>query len=461
MKLNNKGFAITGILYSVLILFLALLLGILGIVSSRKILLDKTKSEIINKLNDVNIGEIALPGVDVNITPEGWSLSKNIEITYPKGYLVKYSLDEKETWNNYTEPFSVTKTGDLVVSISDGKNEDEAVYKIEDIDTTIPESSLITSATSTNNSITVSVEASDNQSGIYGYQYSIDGGNSWMPSTPTEATTYIFENLEGTLPFEVVVRSYNNTFKNDGIKDNYLDSEIKEVSLKQIVVGQNFSTDSWETIIEAVKNGDASAYKVGDTKTIDMGTFGTHTVRIANTTPCDGSLQSETACGFVIEFADIITTHVMNDTKTNVGGWPATSMRTYLNSDIYNALPADLRSGIINTKVISGHGSTSGETNFESTDKLYLLSTAEVRAGGYTYDRAKESTITRQLDYYALETSTGIKQNNGSNEYWWLRPAVSTSTYSFCTVTSDGGMNTNFAYITRGVSPAFRLEQKK
>ena len=461
MKLNNKGFAITGILYSVLILFLALLLGILGIISSRKILLDKTKSEIINKLNDVNIGEIALPGVDVKITPEGWSLSKNIEITYPKGYLVKYSLDEKETWNNYTEPFSVTKTGDLVVSISDGKNEDEAVYKIEDIDTTIPESSLIKSATSTNNSITVSVEASDNQSGIYGYQYSIDGGNSWMPSTPTEATTYTFENLEGTLPFEVVVRSYNNTFIKDGIKDNYLDSEIKEVLLQTIVVGQNFSTDSWETIIEAVKNGDASAYKVGDTKTIDMGTLGTHTVRISNTTACDGSLQSETACGFVIEFADIITNHAMNDTNTNEGGWPATKMRTYLNNDIYNALPEDLKNGIINTKVISGYGKY-GSSNFETTDKLYLLSTAEVWPSGQVYDTATDSTITRQLYYYTLSTSTRIKQNDGSNAAWLLRSAYHYD-YSpnFYAVDSRGSYEYIVPTDTSGVSPAFRLEQKK
>ena len=132
-----------------------------------------------------------------------------------------------------------------------------------------------------------------------------------------------------------------------------------------------FSTDSWDTIVNSVKSGDTSVYKVGDTKEVNLGTtYGTHTLRIANTsTPseCSGTGFSQTACGFVLEFADIITTHAMNDTNTNVGGWPATTMRTFVNNDIYNALPDELKNALIDTTVVSGHGSTSGETNFTST----------------------------------------------------------------------------------------------
>ena len=53
-----------------------------------------------------------------------------------------------------------------------------------------------------------------------------------------------------------------------------------------------FSTDSWETIVSAVKSGNISVYKVGDTKEIDLGTtYGTHTLRVANTsTPSECSL---------------------------------------------------------------------------------------------------------------------------------------------------------------------------
>lgn len=50
-KLNNKGFAISGILYSILILFLLLLTAILGILGSRKAVLDKTKNDVFKDLN--------------------------------------------------------------------------------------------------------------------------------------------------------------------------------------------------------------------------------------------------------------------------------------------------------------------------------------------------------------------------------------------------------------------------
>ena len=229
----------------------------------------------------------------------------------------------------------------------------------------------------------------------------------------------------------------------------------------------SFATDSWETIITAVKENNISKYKVGDTKTIDMGTYGTHTLRIANkSTPseCSTSGFSQSACGFVLEFADIITTHAMNDTSTNVGGWPATTMRTFVNNDIYNSLPSELRNAIIDTTVVSGHGKSDTE-NFTSTDKLYLLSTAEVWSQGssntISTDTARDNT--RQLDYYKnLGTSTSnysgaIKKNGTTATWWWLRAAYSNTAFTFLFVSDSGGWSANNATIASGVAPAFRL----
>ncbi len=50
-KLDNKGFAIASVLYSIMVLFLILLLSILGILGSRKAILDKNKKDIIESLN--------------------------------------------------------------------------------------------------------------------------------------------------------------------------------------------------------------------------------------------------------------------------------------------------------------------------------------------------------------------------------------------------------------------------
>ena len=226
----------------------------------------------------------------------------------------------------------------------------------------------------------------------------------------------------------------------------------------------SFSTDSWDTIVSAVKEGNISKYNVGDTKTIDMGTYGTHTLRIANTsTPseCSTTGFSQTACGFVLEFADIITTHKMNDTATNVGGWPATSMRTFVNNDIYNSLPTDLKNGIIDTTVVSGHGK-SDSSNFTSTDKLYLLAFKEIYSDfNSSYDTAKD--LTRQLDYYKNEGVTtssyskAIKMNNSTVSTWWLRSTHSNYSDIFFSVRNYGDWRDITANYTHGVSPAFRL----
>ena len=228
-----------------------------------------------------------------------------------------------------------------------------------------------------------------------------------------------------------------------------------------------FAEDSWTTIASSVKAGNTRGYKVGETKTIDMGTYGTHTLRIANTsTPneCSTSGFSQTACGFVLEFADIITTHKMNNSNPNKGGWPVTRMRTFVNNDIYNAIPSELRNVIIDTTVVSGHG-RNDTSNFTSTDKLYLLSPAEIWAQGTSntvnYDTARD--VTRQLDYYKnLGTSTSnysgaIKKNGTDADFWWLRSAHSDYGNAFFNVRSNGECGSDYSYDTYGVSPAFRL----
>ena len=226
----------------------------------------------------------------------------------------------------------------------------------------------------------------------------------------------------------------------------------------------DFATDSWSTIIANVKAGNGSDYEVGSTKEVNLGTYGTHTLRVANTsTPseCSTTGFSQTACGFVLEFADIIRRHKMNDTSTNVGGWPASSMYTFVNNDIYNAIPSEIKNAIIDTVVVSGHGKSDTE-NFTSTDKLYLLAPKEIYTNwSKSYDTAKD--LTRTLDYYisiGVTTSSysgAIKKVGTSADYWWLRAASSDNTYPFLLVLNNGDWTYFSAETTYGVAPAFRL----
>jgi len=234
----------------------------------------------------------------------------------------------------------------------------------------------------------------------------------------------------------------------------------------------NFATDSWEAIIAKAKAGNGSEYAVGSTKEVNLGsTYGTHTLRVANTsTPseCSTTGFSQTACGFVLEFADIITNHKMNDTNTNAGGWPSTSMRTFVNNDIYNALSDEIKNAIIDTTVVSGFG-PDDTANFTSTDKLYLLAPGEVYSDWKTitingeplYDTAKN--LTRTLDYYknlgvtTINSSGAGKKNGTYDSYWWLRTATAITGSYFYDVSNNGDWSNYDANYTGGAAPAFRL----
>ena len=250
---------------------------------------------------------------------------------------------------------------------------------------------------------------------------------------------------------EEVTEEYTCTIVANAVERDTLGNSIPEPV--------TFSEDSWSTIVANVKSGNTSKYNIGDTKEVNLGDLGTHTVRIANKSECTTE-TSETACGFVVEFADTITQHPFNSTATTVGGWRDSELRTYINDTIYKSLPSELQNVIATTKVISGHRSTSGETNFETQDKLYLLNAQEV---WNTNDYDTSVGTSKQLDYYKKQGVTtdnyagAIKQYNGSNSWWWLRSANSYNTSNFLYVSSDGNWDSVSAGASGGVSPAFRI----
>ena len=117
----------------------------------------------------------------------------------------------------------------------------------------------------------------------------------------------------------------------------------------------DFSTASWDDVIDTYDNNPQDlqqAMEAGTTKEVELdldndGTAETTAhLRIANlSTPaeCNGTDFSETACGLVLEFADVITTHRMNPYDNsgnsngdgNRGGWEYSDMRAFLNNGKY------------------------------------------------------------------------------------------------------------------------------
>ena len=255
-------------------------------------------------------------------------------------------------------------------------------------------------------------------------------------------------------------------------------SDLEDGNLNDYDCYNPFRDDSWETIASNVKAGSTSKYNIGDEKEVDLGTYGKHKVRIANmSTPneCNQNGFSQSACEFVVEFTDIITTHVMNSKgdyngKTyqfgwNKDGWLKSQMKTFIDNDIYNSLPPELKSVIIDTKTVSGHGSEDTNNITSPEDKLYLLAPKEIYSDwSDKYDSAAD--LTRQLDYYKSKGVTtsnceAAKKKNSSGSgilsWWWLRSANSNNNNNFYGVRSSGVWANGSAGYTRGVSPAFRI----
>ena len=232
-----------------------------------------------------------------------------------------------------------------------------------------------------------------------------------------------------------------------------------------------FNLASWDTIISNVKSGNTDDYNVGDTKEIDLGDLGKHNVRIANkSTPSECSTDefSQSACGFVLEFTDIVITFT-NGSSSNIDGWPASQMYSVCNTDIYNSLPSNIKESIIDTKTVSGHelyiidddDSTPLE-NYVSTDKIYLLAPKEIYNNWSSqYDTAK--ALTRTLDYYKSKNVTtenytdAIKKYNEEAKSWKLRTAYSRTESGFFQVSESGSDTTASCAFENGISPAFRI----
>lgn len=248
--------------------------------------------------------------------------------------------------------------------------------------------------------------------------------------------------------------------------DNSLATGNNSTSANLVSNPVSFSTDSWETIQKAVQDNNTSMYNIGDTKTVTIGDKD-YTVRLANKSSydwCFDESYSQTSCGFVVEFADIITNKIMyaSDPKYphghNEGGYPGSIAYGYIKDSLFYQLPDDLQSVIINTRVISGHGYWDPE-NHITIDKLYLLSGKEI-TGVANYDSA--ASLTTQLDYYknmgvvdTTNASVAIKKYQDSNHYWWLRTADATA--SFQIIFTSGIVAGSSPSGNNGISPAFRI----
>ena len=235
----------------------------------------------------------------------------------------------------------------------------------------------------------------------------------------------------------------------------------------------SFETDSWATIKRAINEDNTDLYNIGDTKEVEIDLNGdgeideteSFTVRLSNKTfeGCDTVENgfSQTACGYVFEFVDIIKNFRSDWGSGSTTGWPQSAMYGTSNA-IYYKLPIDLQNVIADTYVVSSHR-TSQEENYITTDKLYLLSLKEISGISSKNDTAASNT--KKLEYYSHPNTTRIKTKvDGTPAGWWTRTAHYSINGFYFYVRPDGNPDNTF-YSTaafrdsdgQGLAPAFRI----
>ena len=124
----------------------------------------------------------------------------------------------------------------------------------------------------------------------------------------------------------------------------------------------------------------------------------------------------------------------MNATDTNVGGWDKSELRGRLNSgDLWSLLPAELQTKVKSVKKMTDNkgGGTAG-TPSATTDKVFLLSTAEIygdlQSDGSQYEYYKSKRVTTSNHYEA----------SSSSKYHWTRSVDPNKSTSFYYVLDSG-----------------------
>lgn len=198
---------------------------------------------------------------------------------------------------------------------------------------------------------------------------------------------------------------------------------------------------TWGEIATLIRAGKARKFlSIGDAVPFTMKDGQTVKAIVTEINP-----YNENEVAFVIE--DCLTkNHIMNEKRTNTGGWRYSDMRKYLNKDVFNLLPNELKAVIADREIKQIEN---GE-ELISTDKLWLLSLAEIAEDGYKVDKDDV-----HFSLFKDERSR-VKQQDGKTAWYWLR-SPNTSTTSFRVITGSGNAISSSVSNLNGVAFGFLI----
>ncbi len=194
------------------------------------------------------------------------------------------------------------------------------------------------------------------------------------------------------------------------------------------------------------------------------------TVQIIGFNHDDKTAGGKAGISFI--FGSAVTEMAMNPSDVNAGGWEASQLRAYLNSDGMFLLPQELAAKIVAVdKLTNNVGQTESVSSVSTTsDQLWLPSATELCGtigwfgDRHSYDGIFNAEGSEYLLYrnMAVVSTTSndilVKTYNGEACYWWGRSPFPDSPGSFLRVDSLGhpsAIALGGATNSFGVAPGF------
>ena len=200
---------------------------------------------------------------------------------------------------------------------------------------------------------------------------------------------------------------------------------------------------TWEDLFRAIDAGTYSTeYAVGDTIPLDLGTEGIINMEIVKFN-ADVDENNSAVPVSMIGVELLTTSHRFNPAQNgdtegtgNIGGWPKSELRTFMNGTIYDLIPATVKSRIKTVKKYSqGHtDSATNEKNLLSTDKIWCPGMHEI-----TTSSGWESSGSN----YSNDATWRKKHKVGSdtNIQWWSRSGYKDNAAQCSAPTSGGSVS--------------------
>lgn len=236
---------------------------------------------------------------------------------------------------------------------------------------------------------------------------------------------------------DYVYSTDSSAYPDGGTQGGYYYKRVKPV--------EDFATSTWAEIKAAVQAGisglDLSKYwNIGDTKPVTLTTGETIELQIAGFNHDTYSDSVTAPVTFIMK--DCLNTKAqMNSGEDNTGGYPASAMKTYVETNIYDKLPSGLKAIVapVKKKWYTTYNQASSLT--EDNYNVWLLSEAEV------IDSVTQTIGNGEGSKYPIfsDNASRIKKVNGTANEWWLGSCSGDDIFAFLLVSSDGYVNGDYA----------------